>query len=278
MASPYEILKNVDRRIIFLLIFLATALPLLFPLGLEVEVSNETRMAFDAIEALPEGSLILISFEYGPSTAPENHPMSVGVLRHCFRKNLRVICMALWPEGGFMCRDALEQVADQEFHKTYGVDYVNLGFKAGNEVVIRSVGESFPETYPLDAAGRDIAEFPIMQGVQNLANVDFIFSVSSGFPGTVEWVQYAADPYGKKLSSGTTAVQVNENIPYVRSGQLIGIVGGMSGAAEYEKLLRRPDLATRAMDAQSIAHLVIVAFILLGNITYTIDRRRGRRP
>lgn len=277
MPSPYDLIKNVDRRIIFLLIFVAVATPLLFPIGLSVEVSNETRTAYQAIEALPEGSLVLVSFEYGPSTAPENHPMAIAVLRQCFRKNLRVICMALWPEGGFMCRAALEQVAVGEFHKEYGVDYVNLGFKAGNEVVIRSIGESFTVTYPVDSAGREISQFPIMHGVENLANVDFIFSVSSGFPGTVEWVQYAADPYGKKVSSGTTAVQVNECIPYVRSGQLIGIVGGMSGAAEYEMLLERPDLATRAMDAQSIAHLVIVAFILLGNATYTIDRRRARR-
>jgi len=31
------------------------------------------------------------------------------------------------------------------------------------------------------------------------------------------------------------------------------------------------------MDAQSFAHLVIVIFIILGNVTYTIQRRRQQR-
>ena len=169
------------------------------------------------------------------------------------------------------------QVAEDEFHKQYGVDYVNLGFKAGNEVVIRSVAESFPTTYPVDSRGRPTADLPLMRGVQNLANVDFIFSASAGYPGTVEWVQYAADPYHKRMSTGTTAVQVNEVMPYVRAGQISGIIGGMSGAAEYEQLIGRPDRATRFMDAQSIAHLVMVLFIVLGNLTFWLERRDARR-
>ena len=116
-----------------------------------------------------------------------------------------------------------------------------------------------------------------MRGVQNLANVDFIFSASAGYPGTVEWVQYAADPYHKRMSTGTTAIQVNEVMPYVRAGQIAGIIGGMSGAAEYELLIGQPDRATRFMDAQSIAHLVMVLFIVLGNITFWRDRRDARR-
>jgi hypothetical protein len=79
------------------------------------------------------------------------------------------------------------------------------------------------------------------------------------------------------MSTGTTAVQVNEVIPYVRAGQISGILGGMSGAAEYELLLERPDMATRFMDAQSIAHLVMVLFIVIGNYTFWMDRRRARR-
>lgn len=269
-------LKAVDRRVIFLAIALAVMIPLKFPLHLPVKVGQSAEDCYKAIEALPEGSLVLVSFEYGPSTAPEVHPMSVAVLRQCFRKNLKVITMALWPEGLFMANAALRQVAEEEFHKEYGVDYVNLGFKAGNEVVIRSIGESFSTTYPVDSRGRPTSELPLMHGVENLANVDFIFSASAGFPGSVEWVQYAADPYHKPMSTGTTAVQVNDVMPYVRSRQVLGIIGGMSGAAEYEMLIERPDRATRFMDAQSIAHLVMVLFIVLGNLTFWLERRAKR--
>ena len=98
-----------------------------------------------------------------------------------------------------------------------------------------------------------------------------------GYPGSREWVLYAADPTGIPMSTGTTSVQVNDVMPYVNAGQIKGILAGMPGAAEYEALIGRPDLATSRMDAQSFAHLVIVAFIIFGNIAYYLERKRSKK-
>ncbi len=55
--------------------------------------------------------------------------------------------------------------------------------------------------------------------------------------------------------------------------------------AEYEMLLgesypelkARSNQAVRGMDVQSIVHLIIVGFILLGNVVYFVSRKeRGR--
>ena len=70
---------------------------------------------------------------------------------------------------------------------------------------------------------------------------------------------------------------VNEVMPYVQSGQMVGVLAGMPGAAEYESLIGQKGSATSGMDAQSVAHLVIVLFIVLGNISYFIDRKRSRK-
>ena len=51
----------------------------------------------------------------------------------------------------------------------------------------------------------------------------------------------------------------------------------MPGAAEYEALLGQKGSATSGMDAQSIAHLVIVLFIILGNAAFFIERQRSRK-
>ena len=69
---------------------------------------------------------------------------------------------------------------------------------------------------------------------------------------------------------------------------MLGLLGGLKGASEYEKLLtdRYPDLrpgyeragvytATRGMDVQSIVHVIIIAFIALGNAIYFLGRRSG---
>ncbi|RMF10738.1 MAG: hypothetical protein D6762_00830 [Candidatus Neomarinimicrobiota bacterium] len=270
-------LGKLDRRWIFLIIAIVVALPLFFPLGLPIRPTNATQVAYDAMDALPAGSKVLVSFEYGPSTKPEIHPMAIAVLRHLFSKQIKVYVTCLWPDGQFMAEEALNQVAENEFHLKYGEDYVLLGFRPGNEAVVKGVVSNIRKMYTVDARGTLIDDIPMMKGVNQFSDFDFLFSASAGYPGTVEWVQYASDPTGVPMSTGTTSIQVNEVMPYVQSGQVKGILAGMPGAAEYEALIHQPGIGTSGMDAQSIAHLVIVLFIILGNIGFYIERKRAKK-
>ena len=61
--------------------------------------------------------------------------------------------------------------------------------------------------------------------------------------------------------------------PFLDSGQLGGLLGGLAGAAEYETLIERPGSASKGMGAQSMAHLVIALFVILGNIAHFAARR-----
>lgn len=270
-------LGRADRRIVFVLIAVVVLIPLLKPLGLPVRPTPTTQMVFDAIEALPVGSNVLVSFEYGPSTRPEIHPMAVAVLRHLFARDHRVFTTCLWPDGQFMAKDALDQVAKDELRLTYGEDYVLLGFRPGNEAVVKGIVSSIRYLYTMDYQNTLVDDIPMMKGIRNLQDFAFVFSLSAGYPGTIEWVQYGADPTGVPMSTGTTSIQVNEVIPYVNTGQVKGIIAGMPGAAEYEALINQAGLGQAGMDAQSIAHVVIVLFIILGNITYYIERKRSRK-
>ena len=232
---------------------------------------------YDAIEDLPRGSKFLLSLEYSPSTKPENHPMAISILRHLFRNDHKVYITCLWPDGQFMAQDALKQVAEGEFNKVYGQDYVLLGYRPGAEAVVKGIVSNIRKLYSVDANQTKIDEIPMMNGITKFKDFAFLFSVSSGYPGTIEWVQYAADPTGVPMSSGVTSIQVNEVMPYVQSGQMVGLLAGMPGAAEYESLIGEKGSATSGMDAQSIAHLVIVLFIVLGNTAYFIERKRSKK-
>ena len=79
-------------------------------------------------------------------------------------------------------------------------------------------------------------------------------------------MQQVQSRFHVNLGSGTTAVGAPNFYPYVQSGQLVGLLGGLKGAAEYETLIGAPGDATSGMDAQSIVHALIVVFILLGNL------------
>tara|TARA_B100001105_G_C22393790_1_gene445727 strand:+ start:725 stop:1570 length:846 start_codon:yes stop_codon:yes gene_type:complete len=268
---------SVDRRWIFLIIAAVVIVPLLFPIGLPIRATDTTKDVYDAIERLPAGSNVLLSTEYSPSTRPENHPMTISILRHLFKNNHKVFVTCLWPDGQFMAQDALNQVAKNEFNKVYGEDYVFLGFRPGNEAVVKGIVSNIRKLYTVDVYQKKIDEIPLMKGINNFKDFDFLFSSSAGFPGTIEWVQYASDPTGVPMASGVTSIQVNEVMPYVQAGQMVGVLAGMPGAAEYESLINQKGSATSGMDAQSVAHLVIVLFIILGNISFFIERKRSKK-
>ncbi len=267
---------SVDRRFIFLLIGLAVFIPLLRPIDLPIRTTPTTEKVYNAIDAIPANSKVLMSFDYGPSTKPEIHPMTLGVMRQLFRKDHQIYITCLWPDGLYMALDALEEI-NKEFELVEYEDYVLLGFRPGNEAIVKGLASNLRKVYTVDSKGTMLADIPMMDGVNNLKDFQFIFTGSAGYPGTFEWVQYGGDPTGVPLSSGTTSIQVNEVMPYVQSGQVKGILAGMPGAAEYEKLIGTPGIAIKGMAAQSFAHLVIVFFIVLGNLAYFITERRERK-
>ena len=62
---------------------------------------------------------------------------------------------------------------------------------------------------------------------------------------------------------------------YIDAGQMVGLLGGRKGGAEYEKLLGLPDKSTKGMGAQSLIHLIIIGFIVLGNVGYFMSNRKA---
>ncbi len=266
-------LADMDRRIIFVVIAVAVVIPLLFPLGMRVKVTSQTQAVYDEVENLPAGSNVLVAFDYDPAAAPEVHPMALAFLHHCFQKKHKVIIMALWPMGAQLAVSAMAEM-NQDFDLEYGRDYVNLGFKPGGDIVVKSLGASFPEIFPKDMAGAPTAGLPIMAKVRNLKDIDLIMDLSAGDPGIPAWVRVANALYQRKVVGGCTAVSAPQFFPYLQTGQLIGLLGGLKGAAEYETLTAYPGKASPRMDSQSVAHVVIIAFILFANISYFILRKK----
>jgi len=284
MKRIFILLGSLDRRIIFLIVGLSVLIPLLKPewVNLPIRPRPESQIVFNEINKLNEGDKILLSFEYGPSTKPEIHPMSIAILKHLFAKNIQVYGFALWPDGNFMSTEAFSEVS-HDYGKKYGIDYVNLGYKPGAEAVVKGIAADIRALYTVDLKGTPINDIPMMKDVVNVENFDFVFSLSAGYPGSTEWVQYACDPKSIPLSTGVTSIQVTDILPYVENGQIKGILAGMPGAAEYESLVEaelremelsvKPGKASSMMAAQSIAHVMIVLFIIFGNITYYITRK-----
>ena len=273
--SIVDRLKNIDRRIIFIFVAAAVIIPLMYPLGLPLKSSPPSRSLYKAIEELQPGSVVLMAFDYDPATDVELGPMSLALLKHCFRKGHKVVSLALWAPGAGLAKATLAEAASG-LGKKYGVDYVNLGFKAGSIVVIASLGKSIHESFPTDVDGTPLENLPLMRNINTYADIDFVLGMSAGDPGLPFWIMIAQGRYGKKVGGGCTAVSAPMLYPYYPN-QLVGLLGGMKGAAEYELLIETKGAATKGMDAQSIAHALIVLFVIIGNVFYFMGKRREKR-
>lgn len=272
-----ERLINLDRRIIYAIILLSVLVPLWFPLGLPVVPSQPARSAFEAVEDLPEGSILLLSADYGASTKVELHPILMATFDQAMRENKKVAFMALYPEGQAFSNLAIAEIERKYPQKKYGVDFVNLGYKAGNEAPLVSMGLDFRGVFPTDARGTALSDIPMLSKVTQLSQFSLAASYSAGTPGALEHIRLTATQYKRPLVVATTAVMTPGYFPYYESKQIIGLVGGLRGAAEYEVLTAYKGTATSGMDAQSIAHFTIAGLIIFSNLVGLIswwDKRK----
>lgn len=282
MNGLRNLLFQLDRRIIYLAIVLAVTVPLLLHFEIPLTPTPIVRSLFDAIEALPPGSKVILSFDYGPSTVPENDPMAFALTQHLLTLNHNVYMMALWATGSRNLDRTIDKVIRRDFpEKRYGVDYVKLGYKAGDEGLINTLFKDFKTMYTTDAHGTNIDSVPMMEDIETLKSFDMILNVGSGRPGTKEWIQYAGDRGNIPIGAGVTAVEALLLYPYYPR-QLKGLMGGLQGAAEYETalIMKYPQFRETARQAQiymgpqSVAHYVIILLVILGNLSYFLERRR----
>ncbi|MCX6827434.1 MAG: hypothetical protein NTV06_09280 [candidate division Zixibacteria bacterium] len=283
LALVYILVRTINghfvgRRIVFLFVGIAVVLPFFMNVSQPIRVSPEVQIVYESVAQLKPGSKVLATFDYDPASAPELQPMAESFFRLCLERDLKIIIMGLWPQGPQQAELAL-QIALQDpaivaKNLQRRVDYVNLGYQTGNEFVIQRMGTSFKSMFPRDVDGVPYDSIPLLKGVNNFSNIDYSFNLSAGVPGTVEWVQVAVDRYGLKVGAGNTGVQATGMYPYLRAGQLKGLLGGLSGAAEFERATGKTGSATFYMLPQSFSHVIVIAFIIIGNAAYFLGEKK----
>ncbi len=284
----FHFLENLDRRWIFLLMAIAVAVPILFEMQFPETPSELAENVFKEIENLEPGDKVLMAWDFDPSTEGELGPMATALARHCCERKVKMYFLTLLPVGPQMIDKTVTDVIKADFPEmTYGEDYVNLGYKSGYEGVIKVIVTDLRGLYTTDARGTNIDQIPMCRGIENVQQMDLVVNVSGSYPGTKEWVQYAATPYPKeiKMVAGCTGVQAPLLYPYIPE-QLRGLLGAIKGAAEYEALVvnnyvkkegKETDQkyleGVRRMGPQLVAHLLMIGLIIVGNIVFFKQQR-----
>ncbi|MEI7482740.1 MAG: hypothetical protein WCK75_10385 [Elusimicrobiota bacterium] len=150
LKEKLEKFFKIDRRWIFLVLAIVLFAPIVKPIGLPNKtISRDVRHAFDYIDKLPAGSFVLFSLDYDPATRPELHPQAVAMVRHAFRKNLRV-GVVTYIAGSTGLIEQIFETVPAEYNKVKGTDYVIFPYMANAVAVMTQMASDFYGIYDKD--------------------------------------------------------------------------------------------------------------------------------
>lgn len=268
-------INKLDRRWIYLLLVLVVLYPLVKPIGMPISVSDWTEAFYAEIEKLQPGDVVVLGIDYTPSGGPDVHPQVVALFDHLMKKNVKVVGISFIDTGPPQLQEILDTYMVEGKGKTYGVDFVNLGYLPGLETAIAAFASDMKRAAPVDFFNTKVENIPMMQNINSMHDVRVVADFATGIPGPAEWIRQVGQNYPVTMLAGVVTVMGPQSEPYYQSGQLKGLLSGTRSAAEYEVRSGSPGKAAAGMDAQSLGHLVIIFAIGLGNLAYFLNGRKG---
>ena len=273
--STLDRLRKMDRRYIYLILLIAIVWPLFAPIGFPLQVTPLVRQAYQFVESLPAGSVVAWSVDAGVAVLGEQFPQAKITFEHLIkRKNLKIIIVHFWEQGPLFMPSLMPKI--EASGMKYGVDWVDLGYIPGGEAAMAAFADDIHRTVPTDVRGNKLSSLPLMQNVKTAKDIKLWITTSAGTPGVPEYARQVQSRYGTPIIAGVLSQFATIYMPYINSKQLVGLLGGLRAAAEYEKLMGASGGATRAMDALSNAHIVVITFVIMANVLYFSGKKNKR--
>lgn len=285
-------LAHLDRRVVYLLVLIALLVPLLLKVQLPPAPMHSAQRFFDVIEGLPvgDGRVVMVFFDFGPNSKAENFPQAEVALEHLMRRRIPVVVISQFLQAEPLLESIPAGVASRLMAQhpgetwEYGKDWINLGYRVGTSLFIQGMvkAENLVTYLKRDARGNDLTSFEMLSRVSNLQSISLVAHFSS-LTGTLDTILqfFKSDKYRPPLIHGCTSITIPQAYIFLDSGQMLGLLEGVAGAASYSALLdevyegRPADRSKLMMTGIGVAHLVVIALVLLGNVAGWLNRRGG---
>jgi hypothetical protein len=272
-VSIWKKLTAVPREVVMTLVLLAIIVPAMNPLGLPLLTGDMSKAWYNSVDALPEGSVVLFDIGYGSGGYPSLGPGNIAAFHQMFEKDLKIVIMATALEGSMMYPLIMDAVKpEQTYGAVYGEDYVFLGYIAGEQTAMAGVLGDLKSLVSNDYQGTSIDSLSVMDNVGGAEDFDVVaYMTTAG--GTAEgWVYQAYSQYNKDVLGGCLSMMTTSIKPYYDSGQLLGIMDGIKGAADLEFLTGHPGDAIVSSDILSFTQTLVLIFIVIGNVSFWMTR------
>lgn len=284
-----------SSRLIYLAVILVVAIPLVSGVLLPPARLASADRFYAFVEQLPvaSGKIALLAFDFGPGTKAENEPQAEVITEHLMRRRIPVLVFTQYAQAQGFINAVPERVAarlNREHQNKqkweYGRDWVTVGYRPGLSLFLQALAKSqdIPALFEKDVYGVELTSLPALQDVKSIRDIIFVgeFTGLSGiFDLYVQFLQ--TKDYTPPLGHGCTSITIPEAYIYLDSGQIKGLLEGVSGAAWYSQLLnqeypqREPDSSQTMNTALGFAQLLMLVLIVLGNLRGVFSARKLKR-
>jgi hypothetical protein len=234
--------------------------------------------ASSAVANIPENSPVLVVIDYEPALAGEMEAISGPLLDQIvLLRHPRLSFLSTSPNGSalaerLMTSTNINQPSPAGLGYTAGEHYFNLGYLPGGAAGVLEFVES-PKTAMPSATVERLSEFSAVVVLTDHAESGRM------------WVEQLAalkqvDPVltNQHLLVVSSAQAGPLLQPYVSSGQITGMVSGLSDAATYEFVNNsRPGIARNYWDTFGVGLMTAIAAIMLGSLWGLVTGLRARR-
>ena len=265
--------ENQDRTI-FILYLILIAYPMLNPMGLPIPIGEPTIESYEILENVPEGGVIVIVSDEGFPSWAELGPGEIAIYRHAFKKVREdeckiVLLTAYVVDGQILAERCLSNVDLTGLE--YGEHWVQLGYIPGYEAVLSAMMDDLKGIAPVDQFGTPTKDIPMLKDINSIDDYDYLYACTYTAMDVYirQWGEKALArgvPIIINMLSGTVPLAM----PYYRAGTMTSYLNSVTAGSGYEKLIGRPGMGAALMDAQSTAHLLGIAVIIVAQGAFMI--------
>ena len=275
------------RWLIAALLFLAVGLPLIGANTNGAQIAPPTSLeSADAgasskiIGALSGNVPVLVAFDYDPALSGELEAVAAPLMDQLLTKNVPLAFISTSPTGPALAEHFLLKTPLVNMHQYQsGMQYVNLGYLAGGPAGILYFANAPTEAMQFTQAGQPVVwGTGPLQGIQKLSDFAAVIILTDNADTGRNWIEQAGTHLGSTPMLMVISAQAEPMIrPYFDSGQVKGLISGLTDAKIYEQTYTRPGLANRYWDSFSIGMLVAELLIGAGAVLGVVIDWRARQ-
>jgi len=265
--------KDLDKYVLWSVMVILIIWPILSPIGIPITIDPMTVEFYDIIDELPPGSTVWMSNNVSPGMMAEMMPAYVAIMSQMYLKDLNIVQFNVYDPTSIPVWDEfmMPELEARGHLGEYGVDWAWMPFVPGKETALASMAADIRSTtLNLDHYGNSIDDLPIMKGINCVEDFDLVILIGCTSP-YFAYIRQVIAPYDVVFITQVLTLDVPLTMPYYPL-QTQAILKGLSGAAEYEKIMDLPWRGLAAIESTSTSHAWIFLAVIASNIYYVYKK------